>query len=105
MQELDWVLKKNAIIIEVIQGRKKGEYQRNVFRSLTKSNWPTVMLEQIEKNARECGFKEIKIRRPETLHAYQLQTPKVKEQMRKLYYSIAKALGFRKKGPYFEKNL
>ncbi len=96
---------KEAIILEVIQGRKKGEEERNAFRSLTKSNWPNFMINQIEQHARECGFKEIKIRRPETLHAYQLQGPEIQKQIRTLYYSIAEKMGFEKKWPYFEKKL
>lgn len=96
---------KEALIIEVIQGRKKGEEKRNIFRSIIKTNWTNFMIQQIEKNARKCGFNEIKIRRPETLNAYQLQNQEIKEQMRILYYSIAKAMGFEKKGPYFVKKL
>ncbi len=96
---------KEAIIIEVVQGRKKGEEERNAFKSLVQKNWTTFMIEKIEENAKKCGFKEIKIRRPETLTAYQLQTPQIKRQIRILYYSIAKSMNFRKRGPYFIKNL
>ena len=96
---------KDAIIIEVVQGRKKGEEERNAFKSLVQKNWTTFMIEKIEDRAKKCGFKEIKIRRPETLTAYQLQKPEIQRQIRILYYSIAKSMNFKKRGPYFVKNL
>jgi len=94
-----------CVVIEVVQGRKRGETARNVFRSMVKSNWTTYLIERIEETAKESGFKQIKLRRPETLLAYQLQDSKTKEQIRTLYYSIAKAMGFETRWPYFEKKL
>lgn len=96
---------ENAIVMEVVQGRKKGEKQRQEYISLTKENWTTGMIKMIEEHARNCGVRFAKIRRPETLYAYQLQGKEVQEQIRTLYHSIASAMGYKPKGAFFVKQL
>jgi hypothetical protein len=63
------------------------------------------MVKMIEEHAKRCGLQVAKIRRPETLYAYQLQGKKVQEQIRTLYYSIAKARGYKTQGAFFVKRL
>jgi|GEM_PF-2634980 len=96
---------ENAVVMEVVQGRKKGERQRQEYISLTKENWTTGMIRMIEEHARQSSIRFAKIRRPETLYAYQLQGKEVQEQIRTIYYSIARSMGYEPKGAFFVKQL
>jgi len=100
-----------SVIIEVIQGRKRfaggadSQLARQRFASIAGRNWPNFLIEQVEANARKMHLSKVRIKRPETLTAYQEADKKIRRQIRLLYYSAANAMGYRKAWPYFEKDL
>ena len=82
--------------------------------------WANYLLQQVEEHARAHGFKYVKVRRPETLDYYGApmtesaefqtfdfgsETRAIREDMRKLYYSVAHAMKYKRMFPFFVKEL
>jgi hypothetical protein len=102
---------KDALIIEVIQGKKGTSPEQDRFRQTPKVNthWANYLLTLIEKQARELGFSEMKIRVPESLYSYHFSSAsdmkRVRKEMDAFYYTLATACGFKQKGLFFVKSL
>ncbi len=108
----------HSIIIEAIQGRGKEFFVEDTNEELKKP-WANAIMEKIEENARKAGVKRILIRRPETLHVYKEHAKNAKrtdlpfveyekrivEKMSRIYYALAKKMGYRKTPRFFVKDL
>ncbi|GEM_PF-2337848 len=114
--------KKNAVIIEIIQG---GRHQVSLerFREMHGAPWANFILRQVEKHAARSGFRAVQIRTPESQVYYHnpefyphwkiISEPSRKEirgkiaelqqRMRNLYYGVANAEGYKRKGIFFVK--
>jgi hypothetical protein len=116
--EASLLFEKDSVVIGDLQGEKKSEKHLSRFRTVTGKLWADHLFDAIEEHARKCGFKEVKFSTPEKTRPY--TNPSVakgfpedmanrKEQirmrMRKLYYGIANARGYKKIGDFFVKNL
>jgi hypothetical protein len=109
---------KDAIIIEAIKGptttngKQKYRTLLNEFWRITKQKPLEKMLQEAENHAKSLGFKEIKIRRPETLCFYEnpfIESDKplneIRANMKILYGRIAKNRGYTKEEFYYVKKL
>jgi hypothetical protein len=111
---------KDAVVIESIQGIDKTKKDLDAFKNLAGMPWANYLLQQVEEHARKHGFKYVKIRRPETLDYYGApmtesaefqtfdfgsETRAIREDMRKLYYSVAHAMKYKRMFPFFVKEL
>ncbi len=107
---------ENAVVIEAMQGNKGMKAELDRFRQ-SKDNpqrmpGPNFLVAVIEARAKEKGFKQVKIRVPESLHYYHhpvgeaaLNPKEHRLRMEALYGRVAKAMGYRKKGMFFVKTL
>jgi hypothetical protein len=107
---------KNALIIEVMQTENPQHSKKylNEFRRTTKTQPLNWLLKQAETRAKQFGFKEVKIRAPETMKWYNdpwtwtnktLNTEEIRTNMRVLYNKIAKSEGYKRKGIFYIKQL
>ncbi|MDD3083637.1 MAG: hypothetical protein PHP82_01305 [Candidatus ainarchaeum sp.] len=108
---------KNTLIIESMQNNNLKKNYLNEFRRLSKEQTLDFMLKQIEKTAKENGFKKIKIRRPEFLYWFQNAKPVLnpqtneydkkytQRQIKILYQKIALRYGFKPKRDFYVKEL
>lgn len=102
---------ESTLIVEAMQTDKNRRVHLNRFRNATKGTPPLdFMLHEAEKTARRLGFREIKIRKPETLYYYHLpvSTQKdsvVQHHMKVLYGRIARANGFSEEEFFYVKKL
>jgi hypothetical protein len=118
-QRVGWLgigFERNAVIIEVMQTCRHNSINRpllNEFRRLSKKPVLNYLLEQAEENARKNGFKQIKIRVPETLYYYEhldmshavTNEEGVRLAMRRLYQKTAREEGYKRKGIFYVKDL
>ena len=105
---------KEAVVIEALQGNKGMKAELERFRQ-SKDNPQRMpglnfLVATIEARAKEKGFKEIKIRVPESLHYYYFPageasiTPKEnRRRMETIYERVAKTMGYKRKGLFFVK--
>lgn len=116
------LFERNAVIIAAIKGEpsariiQKDQTSKQLLDRLTtvaKMPWANYLVQQVEQHARQCGFREVRIAKPETLHYYRepygAKNPgdveRIRKNMRTLYYNVAKAMGYTEKGDYFVKQL
>jgi hypothetical protein len=110
----------NALIIEAMQthANEAREYKKylNEFHRTTKRQAIDYLLTQMEELSKLNGYREIRIRRPETLYYYHRPASKtgqaygaeidiIRTQMRKLYDTIAQKHGYKKEEYYYTKKL
>ena len=102
---------KNSVIIEEMQGTKSTQPEVERFMEMHGKPAINYTIGLIEEHAKKHGFKAIKIRVPESLHYYQLHrgtgaaNTKIRQNMKTLYNSVARAMGYRRKGGFFVKSL
>ena len=106
---------RDAVVIEAIQGKKGMAKLIMQVNKDVGEPWPNYLLKEVETHARACGFKRIRIRRPEKMHYYKLpafpdfndptQVEKLRRRMRQLYSKAAEARGFTTEKDFFVKNL
>ena len=85
----------------------------NEFRRLSKKPVLNYLMEKLEKEARENGFKEIKIRIPETMYFYEfpnlentnLTAEEIRLHMKTFYAKIANEHEYKRKGIFYVKSL
>lgn len=101
-----------AVIIEAIQGVSGREDSVRSFERMSGMPLANLIMQNVEEQAYRCRFTQVKIRRPETLQWYnEPQVPDgydpelVRERMRKLYYGLARKMGYRKESNFFVKDL
>jgi hypothetical protein len=109
-----------AVVIEAINGSDGVKKDLDAFKNLAGMPWANYLLQKVEEHARKHGFKYVKIRRPETLDYYHAPVTQgiefqtfdfgvgaraIRESMRKLYYSVAHAMRYKRKFPFFVKAL
>ncbi|MDO8624578.1 MAG: hypothetical protein Q7R47_00725 [Candidatus Diapherotrites archaeon] len=109
-RELAWArigFKRGVVIVEAMQTEKAGTKYLNEFRRIAKKQALDKILEEIEAHAKQMGYRELRVRRPETLFYYQRpleRTGRTGRQtragMRLLYDKIA-ANNQYKKGLFF----
>lgn len=80
------------------------------FREANGISVPNYLLQVLEQTARDQGYSFVKIRRPETLFWYRnyISKPAFADKLdhiRRLYYGVAAAEGYGKRGGYLVKNL
>ncbi len=80
------------------------------FERLTSVPAPNYLIKEIEKIAAANDYKEVHIRRPEKLWWYMFYEGKggheeFLDRLRKLYYGVGKAEGYRKSGDFLVKKL
>jgi len=68
--ELNLGFEKNAVIIESMQGAGGKQAALDRLRQATGKPVINSMVELVEKHAKKCGFKQVKISRPENLFYY-----------------------------------
>lgn len=99
---------RRVLLVDAIQGARGTKNLRWTFRRFHGSFWPNFLIRKAVETAREAGFSEIRIAKPE-LSPYYRKLPKEKpseaeerqKRMRRLYYEVAKAEGFEEKEGYF----
>jgi hypothetical protein len=102
---------KNSLIIEAMQTEINVNNYLNSFRRATKEKPLDKMLKEAEQTARLVGFKQVKIRKPQTLFYYmnpantRLSDKSIQRNMRILYGRIAKANGYKEEEFYYTKTL
>lgn len=107
---------KDTLIIESMQNSPNKNNLLNEFRRLSKKQTLQFMLDEVQRLAKERRFKEIKIRRPQTLYWYQkaiaadnLKNPLTRKQtqanMRTLYQKVALRNGFTTTPAFFVKQV
>lgn len=106
---------RNTVVIESMQGKKGKAKEIMEINKEAGEPWPNFLLGEIETHARACGFKTIRIRKPETLYYYKHPaTPgfnqpekveQLRQRMRNLYYHAAEAKGYQEEKGYFVKKL
>ncbi len=106
---------KKAVII-FPQGRKGTQPQLDRFHQSTGLPWANFLIKQIEEHARKTGFRQVKIRTPESLHYYQTpsvagryatleEAEKIRKRMENLFQKVADAMNYKREGEYFIKDL
>lgn len=112
--KIGWVglgFSPNAVIVEVIQGRRDTLAEQDRFRQHPSihMHWPNYILGVVEERAKALGFKRVKIRAPESLYSYHFSAygsmPGVRKEMNILYSTVAKAMGYKRRGMFYVKNL
>ena len=103
---------ENAIVIESMKGAPGFKAEIKKFNQLSSKRTFDTILENMEAHARALGFKEAKIRIPESLFAYwgskqygAVKSAQIKKEMGELYYWVARANGYKKKGLFLVKSL
>jgi len=113
---------KNAVYIESVQGGFGKRKEQDQARQAIGEHWPNYLITLVEEEAKKQGFREIKIRVPESLYAYHHpssaiyapnSTPKEKRetltehrtQMRTLYDTVATSLGYTRRGLVYIKKI
>jgi hypothetical protein len=108
---------KDTLIIEAIQENSKQKKLRNEFWRTTKTRPVERLFLEVEAHARKLGFKQIKIRRPETLYYYEHpvnetggahyheRKTEVQAGMRASYNKLAKKNGYTKGEFFYTKTL
>jgi hypothetical protein len=103
-----------AVIVEAMQGDKGRQPEFERFREMHGKPWANYLIEKLEEHAKKTGFKKVKIRVPESLYYYHYKEVdskvkkkdrEVQEEMEALYNSVAEAMGYRRKGNFFVKEL
>jgi hypothetical protein len=111
--------KRNAVIIEAMSGEQRV---RKILNQFTRDNSGehafNFLIRLVEEHAKKNGFSKVMIRLPETLYYYKtpyttLSGPvkevekieKIRNQMRKLYGTVAEAMGYERKRRFFVKKL
>jgi hypothetical protein len=112
---LSWLslgFEKKSLIIEGMQTRTDSKKWLNEFRRATKKQAIDFMLEKAEERARELGFEQIKIRKPEFLYWYQNASvpygktkKQVQRQIKILYQKIALKYGYKIENNFYVKEL
>lgn len=108
---------KDVLIVEAIQENSEQKKLRNEFWRKTKTRPLEKLLAEAESTAKQMGFKQIKIRRPETLYYYLYPVSEVGTEhifkrrkeiqagMRVTYNRLAKQNGYTKGEFYYTKQL
>ncbi|MBI4043892.1 MAG: hypothetical protein HY393_03755 [Candidatus Diapherotrites archaeon] len=109
---------RKAVIIEALQGKRGNVKDVQRMNAALGMPWPNYLLQETEKHARACGFKKVKIRKPETLYYYKHPAVPVKTgeapgpviervqaRMRALYEKAAQAMGYHEEPGFYVKNL
>lgn len=114
---ISWVgigFEKESLIIEVMQNNKYNDKKYfNDFRRTTKTQTLNYLLQTTEKHAKKLGFKQIKIRKPQTLYWFEdpsikdtnLNQKQIKQNIKILYNRIAKKEGYKEEKFYYTKKL
>lgn len=102
-----WVKGKHGSVRQFDVPVNKGLVE---FKQLTAVPAPNYLMREIEKTASQNGYREIRIRRPETLFWYRYYKGKgnmeeLLGRMRRLYYGVAAAEHYRKTDEYLVKKL
>jgi hypothetical protein len=110
LAEVKLGFESNAVIVEAIQGFRGMQPELERFREMHGKPWANYLIEKVEKHAKKLDFSKVKIRIPESLYYYQYpyssrKTREIREKMVNLYYGVAKARGYRRKGRFFVKRL
>jgi hypothetical protein len=113
---------KNILYIEAIQGGYGKRKEQDQVRQLLNEHWPNYLVTLAEKEAKKQGFKQVRIRVPESLYAYHypssaIYTPNAsasekrktliehRTQMRTLYDTVATSMGYTRRGLVYIKKL
>jgi hypothetical protein len=96
---------ENAVIVECLQGRSGQQEWLERFRQVHGKPWANYLLAQIESHAKKCGFATVKIRIPESLRAYWTHEKTIRQRIEALHNNAANAMGYKRKGLYFVKEL
>ena len=122
---------REAVIVEAMHGHEKMQPWIERFREMHEKPVFNFVLERVEEHARLLGFKQVKIRVPESLWFFkspslfgnkmaklaritdlkerEKQGEKAKEDIRRgmeaLYKAVAKAMGYKRKGLFYVKRL
>lgn len=104
---------KNAAIVEAIQGTAGWQPEFERFRALHGKPWANYLVEKLEEQARRTGFRQVKIRAPESLFWYYHKSKdesnsdylERRKRMEALYNNVANAMGYSRKGNFFVKGL
>lgn len=107
---------KDSVIVEAMQTKKGTNNLLNEFRRASKRQALDFVLKEVEQRAKELGFLEVKIRRPETLaffdrpvvgkrNATPFERAEIRKNIMRLYNTIASRNGYRKENLFFVKKL
>jgi len=103
---------KDAVIIEMVQGGLRSQSDLDRFRALQGKPWANDLIERIENHAKERGFRQVKIRVPESLYYYhypafatKAEAVEIRERMEKFYSSFADAMEYERKTRFFVKTI
>lgn len=102
---------RDSIIVDGIQGKKGKLEHMHAFNTAVQQTWADALFQRLEAHAKACGFKSIKILRPEYAYYYHFtgegkpKSPEIQEHMRDLYYTIARHLKYTKEGKYLVKKV
>jgi hypothetical protein len=110
---IDLGFEKEAVIVESIKGVKGSASELDRFKSMHKKHGLEFLVQVVEEQAKKTGFKEVKIRDPETLHAFNDlplehtlgEVNKIRQRMIELYKAVADARGYTRKGNFYVKEL
>jgi len=116
--EASLLFEKHAVVIGDLQGGNKAVRYLARFRSVTGTAWADYLFDAIEKHAKACGFRQVKFSTPESLRPYknpsvahgfpedmERRKEQIRMRMRKLYYGVGNARGYKKIGDFFVKDL
>lgn len=112
---------KDTVIVEAMQGMPNSIRQIDKINRFLQQPWANFIISVIEKHAKKKGYKQVKIRKAETLHyfqkpyiknkhslstiKYQVAVNRVQAQMKKRYHETALTLGYREEKYYYVKDL
>jgi len=103
---------KNAVIIEAMQANINAKTLLNEFRRAAKEKPLDKILQELEEISRKKGFRQVKIRRPETLDYFEkpvnrlnMTTKQTRRQMKILYQRVALHNGYAPERFFYVKRL
>jgi hypothetical protein len=113
---------KNILYIEAIQGGYGKRKEQDQVRQVIGEHWPNYLVGLAEREAKKQGFKQVRIRVPESLYAYHhpssaIYTPNSsaserrktlvehRTQMRTLYDTVATSMCYTRRGLVYIKKI
>ncbi|MDD5148154.1 MAG: hypothetical protein PHH08_01685 [Candidatus ainarchaeum sp.] len=103
---------KRLILVDAIQGQRGTKNLRWAFKGFSKISWPNYLIRKAVETAREAGFAEIRITKPEANPHYrrhanetEAEAGERQKRMRALYSEVAKAEGFKEAEEFFFKKI
>ncbi|MDO8537436.1 MAG: hypothetical protein Q7S21_00965 [archaeon] len=130
---------KESVLVKGIQGEKGKLSDIMKFENIVGMKWANYLIQEIEVQAKQNGYRYVKITIPERIAFYQKPSvhksqyyndiieplmasesqaerkegqrlhkelqEEIRQRMRKLYYGVAKEMGYKKRGDYFIKKI